>query len=171
MPAGSQFVEWLVLIPPRFVAPRLSAHGPLGCAHILTQLLSRAHLPLRHYLQGAPLCGTESLHLIVAPHAGCTLASIRPHQVGVLLDTTEIAERMSFEQRRDSRVDVGLLAAVLGAAVAAALVLSGLLLIAQVRWERQRQRREMLVATRARLRYKDSNELVTLPHVAKGQYQ
>lgn len=89
-------------------------------------------------------------------------------RMGTLLEPEEIAERMSSEQRSDARIHVELLGPVLLTSVLGGLVLSLVMMVAQIEWERRRRRAEILEATKKRLRYVESDKLVTLPEVAHG---
>jgi hypothetical protein len=95
----------------------------------------------------------------------CTLFKMR-----MLLEPTEIMERMSSEQRSDARMDVDVLGAVLLASVLGSLVFSLLMMVAQIKWERQRKQKAMLAATSKRLRYVQADELVSLPKLPFGNF-
>ena len=69
------------------------------------------------------------------------------------------------EEAPTYQVDVGALGAILFVSVVTSFVLSVVIFIADLRWERKRRREEMLAKTAKRLRYRKSNELVELPTI------
>ena len=91
-------------------------------------------------------------------------------KMSALLEPSELAQRMSAEQRDDANMDESVLASVLFVNVVAALVVSLLMMIAQIEWERRQKRAEMLAATAKRLRSVDDDELVRLPAIQPGNF-
>jgi len=91
-------------------------------------------------------------------------------KMSALLEPSELVQRMSAEQRDDAKMDESVLASVLFVNVVAALVVSLLMMIAQIEWERRQKRAEMLAATAKRLRSVDDDELVRLPAIQPGNF-